>query len=460
MLPSIAIIGRPNVGKSTLFNVLTQSRQALVADEPGLTRDRQFALGNFEDKNYWVIDTGGLTTDADFLAQHIKHQVEQALIEADVILFLVDGRAGLNASDELIAQQLRLITKPIFLVVNKIESLQIDSILAEFYSLGFNAVYGISAAHKTGIAELMTAVLAELEWPEELINPGDSIKVAMLGRPNVGKSTLINRILGQERVIAYDKPGTTRDSIFIPFSRHGANYTLIDTAGIRRRARVEAVIEKFSIIKALQAIEQADVILLILDAQEGITDQDSGLLGKALELGRAIVIAVNKWDGLQPDERDRVRSNLQRKLHFIDFAKIHYISALHGTGVGQLFASINSAYKAATSEISTTHLNQLLQAALNAHPPPTVNGRMIKLRYIHQSGKQPPSFAIHGNQLAALPPSYQRYLMNYLRQNLEFTGTPIKLELRTTQNPYAGKKNPLNERQVRKRRRLLRHVKK
>lgn len=459
MLPTIAIVGRPNVGKSTLFNVLTRTRDALVANQSGLTRDRQFGRGRVGDKDYWVIDTGGLTDDNDHIAQHISSQVTHAIEEADTILFIVDGRNGLTAADETIAQQLRSVNKPIYLVVNKTDGLQASMAMAEFYALGWGEIYPISSTHKHGISDLMDEVLEKLDC-SEVNEQDDSIKVAIVGRPNVGKSTLVNRILGEQRVIAYDQPGTTRDSIFIPFERDGQTYTLIDTAGVRRRSKVAETIEKFSVLKTLKAIEQAHVVILVLDAHEGPTDQDANLLGHILELGRALVIAVNKWDGLEKDEREWVRVTLGRKLHFVDFAKIHFISALHGTGVGNLYRTIQQAHRAAFLEIGTSRLNQILQDAVETHQPPSVRGRRIKLRFIHQGGSNPPTFVIHGNQVESLPQAYKRYLHNCLRQHFDLAGTPIRLEMRQGENPYAGKRNELTPRQERKRRRMIKHVKK
>ncbi|MCV6636512.1 ribosome biogenesis GTPase Der [Candidatus Albibeggiatoa sp. nov. NOAA] len=461
MLPTIAIVGRPNVGKSTLFNVLTRTRDALVANQSGLTRDRQFGRGLVGGRDYWVIDTGGLTDDDDHMAEHISSQVTQAIEESDSILFVVDGRHGLTAADEMIAHQLRMINKPTFLVVNKTDGLQNSIAMAEFYALGWGDAYPISSTHKHGISDLMDEVFEKLDWPEEEeIEQDDSIKVAIVGRPNVGKSTLVNRILGEERVIAYDQPGTTRDSIFVPFERNGQAYTLIDTAGVRRKAKVSETIEKFSVLKTLKAIEQANVVVLVLDAREGPTDQDSSLLGHVLEMGRSLVIAVNKWDGLESDEKDWIKVTLGRKLHFVDFAKIHFISALHGTGVGNLYKTIQQAYRAAFLEIGTSRLNQILQDAVEAHQPPSVRGRRIKLRFIHQGGSNPPKFVIHGNQVESLSPSYKRYITNCLRENFDFAGTPIKLELRQGENPFAGKRNELTPRQERKRRRMMKHIKK
>lgn len=462
MLPTLALMGRPNVGKSTLFNRLTQSREALVADQPGLTRDRQYGVGKIGDKPYIVVDTGGLTGADEGLEGLVAEQAWLAVREADAVLFLVDGRAGLNATDEAIAARLRQYGKRVFLVVNKMEGRDAALDSGEFHAVGLGTPYAISSAHGHGVESLMDEVLAVLpeavESEEEAAAQG--IKIAVVGRPNVGKSTLVNRMLGEERVLAYDQPGTTRDSIYIPFERKGQQYTLIDTAGVRRRARVTEAIEKFSIIKTLQAIEHAHVVIVVLDAQHGISDQDAGLLGFVLEAGRALVIAVNKWDGLPLDQRSRVKQELERKLPFVEFAKVHYISALRGTRVVELFASVQRAYASAGKQFPTPQLTRILEQALAEHQPPLVHGRRIKLRYAHQGGHYPPIIIIHGNQTEAVPETYRRYLSNTFRDALQLEGTPLRIEFKAGENPYKGRKNVLSPRQAEKRRRLLRHVKK
>ena len=443
MLPVIALVGRPNVGKSTLFNSLTRTRNALVADLPGLTRDRQYGIGQRGPRPYVVVDTGGLTDEAEGLAGLVAQQAWRAIEEADAVLLLVDGRGGLTAADEEIASQLRRAGKTLHLVINKGEHRDPDLLSAEFHSLGLDYLHVIAATHNEGVETLMEEVLAALPGggeegekttaPEE---PEGVIKLAVVGRPNVGKSTLVNRLLGEERMLACDMPGTTRDSVSAPFERDGQLYTLIDTAGVRRRSRVSEVVEKFSVIKALQAIEQAHVIVLVLDARQGIGDQDASLLGLVLDSGRALVVAVNKWDHLDPDIRAEVKRELDRRLGFVDFAKMHFISALHGTGVGELLASVREAYAAATRKLSTPELTRILEGALAAHQPPLVHGHSIKLRYAHQGGQNPPMIIIHGNRIDHVPDSYRRYLVGVYRKRLDLWGTPIRIEFRGGENPY------------------------
>ena len=461
MKPVIALVGRPNVGKSTLFNCLTRSRDALVADLPGMTRDRKYGEGKVGDKSYLVVDTGGLSGDKEGLDELMAGQVWQAVEEADVILFLVDARDGLVAGDDEIARRLRASGKPVHLVVNKIDGVNEAVVIAEFHRLGLGEPVGISASHGRGVQYLMDAVLPELPEAESDEEGEDlGIKIAVLGRPNVGKSTLINRILGEERVLAFDMPGTTRDSIYVPFERRGQRYTFIDTAGVRRRGKVHDKLEKFSIIKALQAIEEAHVVVMVIDAHESISEQDSRLLGFILDAGRALIIAVNKWDGLEKSERERVRYELGRRLQFVDFASLFFISALHGTGVGDLFDPIVRAYHSASRSLSTPELTRILEHAVEDHQPPLVRGRRIKLRYAHQGGRNPPVIIIHGNQTKDVPDSYKRYLANVYRKALRLEGTPIRIEFKTSANPYQGKKNVLTKRQIDKRLRLTKHIKK
>ncbi|MCA1798540.1 MAG: ribosome biogenesis GTPase Der [Xanthomonadaceae bacterium] len=464
MLPVIALVGRPNVGKSTLFNFLTRSRDALVADIPGLTRDRQYGFGKVGPRAYLVVDTGGLSGNADGVDGAIAKQTVRAIDEADAVVFLVDARGGRTAADDAIAQQLRRTGKPVWLGVNKAEGLDADIVASEFHALGLGEPHAISAAHGDRIAGLIDEVLTALPPTDatDLAPPADGqrIRVAVAGRPNVGKSTLVNRLLGEDRVLTFDEPGTTRDSIFIDFERDGAAYTLIDTAGMRRRSRIDEVIEKFSVIKTLQAIDSAHVVIAVLDARAGIVEQDATLLGLAVERGRALVIGVNKWDGLAADEREQVKHELSLKLPFLDFARVHFISALHGSGLGELFASVREAWTAANSDLSTPVLTRTLEKALLQHQPPLVGGRRIKLRYAHQGGRNPPVIVIHGNQTDMVPDSYKRFLANQFRETFRLFGTPIRVEFRSGKNPFEGKRNLLTPRQMNKKKRLMKKVKK
>ncbi|HHF7344019.1 ribosome biogenesis GTPase Der [Legionella feeleii] len=461
MIPVIALVGRPNVGKSTLFNRLTRTQDALVADYPGLTRDRQYGQAEFENKPFIVIDTGGVGVDDLAVDALMSKQSETALDEASIVLFLVDGRAGLTGIDENIAQRLRKISKPVYLIVNKTDGLDEEIACSDFQSLGFSEVHPVSATHGRGMHALLQTLTKDFELPVEEENSDfKAIKIAFAGRPNVGKSTLINRILGEERVVVYDMPGTTRDSIAIPFKRDEKEYVLIDTAGVRRRSRVDEKIEKFSVIKTLQAIKESHVCMMLLDAREGLTDQDMHLLGFIIESGKALVVAVNKWDGLDEEHKEQVRAELDRRLHFVHFAKIRFISALHGSGVGLLFKDIEEAYASAIQAFSTPKLTRLLQDLVSQHTPPMVHGRRIKLRYAHTGGHNPPLIVIHGNQLDSLPDSYKRYLTNAFVAHLGLVGTPLKLEFKGGGNPFKDKKNKLTERQIKKKKRLMKRVKK
>lgn len=464
MKPVIALVGRPNVGKSTLFNNLTRTRDALVADYAGLTRDRKYGIGRLGEHPYLVVDTGGLSGDSQGVEGEMAQQVKRAIGECDAVIFLVDARDGLTPSDENIAGYLRQCGKPVTLVVNKTDG--VDALIAssEFHALALGDPLPIAASHGRGVRNMIDLVLHQFVADEEEAGEEESedqgIKVAIVGRPNVGKSTLVNRILGEERVVVFDMPGTTRDSIYIPFERDGQKYTLIDTAGVRRRARIKETVEKFSIIKTLQAITDAHVVLMVLDAREGISEQDAHLLGHAMEAGRALVIAINKWDGLDQEKKELVRRELLLKLPFLDFAKIHYISALHGTGVGELYRSVNKAYDSAMRKFSTPELTTLLESLVFAHQPPTVNNRRIKLRYAHQGGKNPPIIVIHGNQVDKVPGSYKRYLENGFRKYLKLEGTPIRIELKGGENPFAGKRNELTPRQISRKQQLAAQDKK
>lgn len=462
MLPVIAVVGRPNVGKSTLFNYLTRTRDALVADLPGLTRDRRYGFGKVGPCPYLVVDTGGLGGNVDGLDGLVAQQTLRALDEADAAIFLVDARSGITAADETIADQLRRSGKRVWLAVNKAEGLDPDIAESEFHALGLGEPFAISSAHGDRVGALIDAVLGELPLPETAGTGPDAgrVRIAVTGRPNVGKSTLVNRLLGEDRMLAFDEPGTTRDAVELPFERDGARYTLIDTAGMRRRARVEQAVEKFSVIKTLQAIDGAHVVIAVLDARSGIVEQDASLLGLAVERGRALVIAVNKWDGLDVSRRDEVRRELDLKLPFLEFARVHYISALHGSGLGEMFQSVLEAHRAATADLGTPELTRILERAVQRHQPPLVRGRRIKLRYAHQGGRSPPVIVIHGNQAEAVPDAYRRYLANTFREAFELWGTPVRVEFRSGRNPFAGRRNPLTARQAKKRKRLIRHVKK
>ncbi len=459
MLPVIALVGRPNVGKSTLFNRLTRSRDALVADQPGLTRDRKYGTGKLGSQPYVVVDTGGISGDQVGIDVLMEQQVRQAIGEADHILFLLDAREGCTGGDETIAQELRRTGKPVTLAVNKSEGLDQALAGSDFYRLGFGEPQLIAAAHGRGVKGLIESVLEQMPPAEDAEPDEPGIEIAVVGRPNVGKSTLVNRLLGEERVVAFDQPGTTRDSIFIPFERNGRRYTLIDTAGVRRKARIKEAIEKFSIIKTLQAIEQANVVLMVLDARQGVGEQDATLAGHVLESGRALILVVNKWDGLDQDQREWIKSEIERKLPFLNFARHHFISALHGSGVGDLFEMVEGVYASAMRDLSTPDLTRLLEAITQEHQPPLVHGRRIKLRYAHQGGKNPPIIVIHGNQTSEVPDSYKRYLVSRFRKALNLKGTPIRIEFRSGTNPYEGKKNKLTKRQVQKRQRLKQFVK-
>ncbi|WP_394221141.1 ribosome biogenesis GTPase Der [Alteromonas gracilis] len=478
MLPVVALVGRPNVGKSTLFNRLTNTRDALVADYPGLTRDRKYGQAKFEKRQFIVVDTGGITGDEEGIDAEMAQQSLLAIEEADVVLFLVDARAGLLPADQGIADHLRRINKKVLVVANKVDGIDGDSESAEFYSLGLGEIKQIAAAHGRGISQLLQDALKPLEpdFPDmEIIEEAPEeeedaetqrqrlqelpIKLAIVGKPNVGKSTLTNRILGEERVVVFDMPGTTRDSVYIPMERDEREYILIDTAGVRKRKKISEAVEKFSIVKTLQAIEEANVVLLVIDAREGITDQDLSLLGFVLNSGRSLVVAVNKWDGLSTDVKDDIKREMDRRLGFIDFARIHFISALHGSGVGNLFESVQEAYMSATKRINTALLTQIMEMAQDDHQPPLVRGRRVKMKYAHAGGYNPPVIVIHGNQVDDLPSSYKRFLMNYFRKALEIMGTPIKIEFREGNNPFEGKKANLTLAQQRKRRRMMSYYK-
>lgn len=519
----VALVGRPNVGKSTLFNRLTRSRDALVADFPGLTRDRKYGLARYEDKEFIIIDTGGLDGNEEGVETKMAQQSLLAIQEADIVYLLLDARAGLMAGDASILHHLRTNNKNTILVVNKVDGLDQDQALADFYALGYDNLVPISASNNRGISRLLDftfhrvltgenifdnsktplelddheeEVVEELDYIEdsgidedfEYLDDGEienkiadisssgiqqfideqnqanlketNIKVAIIGRPNVGKSTLTNSILGEERVIVYDMPGTTRDSIYLPFSHNGQNYTFIDTAGVRRKGKINEVVEKFSVIKTLQAIEDSHVCLLVIDATVGLTDQDLSLLSFTLNAGRAIVILFNKWDAISNEERKALREELDDKLGFASFARIHYISALKKQGIGDIFKYIQEAYASAHRKITTSMLTRILYTAIQAHQPPMVGNRRVKLKYAHAGGHNPPIIVIHGNLCRELPESYKKYLINYFRKTLNIVGTPINFKFEESKNPYKGKTNKLTQSQLRKKKRLMKFVKK
>lgn len=440
MLPVVAIVGRPNVGKSTLFNRLTRTRDALISEVPGTTRDRQYGEANIFDRRFIVIDTGGITEELDDVGALISQQAQHAIEDADKVLLVVDGRAGLLPEDISLANTLRRTGKAIYLAVNKSEGRDPDLVILDALELGIRQTIAIAAAHGGGMAHLVETLFPEPPPPDTPTHADNEIrpvKLAIVGRSNVGKSTLINRMLGEERVIVHDSPGTTRDSIFIPLERHNQHYTLIDTAGLRRKKKVADVPEKFSIVKTLQAIENANVVLFVVDGRLGVSDQDMRLLGFVLECGKALVIAINKWDGMTEEAREHARVTIDRKLDFVRFARVHFISALHGTGVGNLFESVDEAYTSATRKLSTPELTRLLQQAQTTHSPPLVKGRRIKLRYAHPGGHNPPRIIIHGNQVNALAESYRRFLATFFQTKLKLFGTPVKIEFKSNDNPFA-----------------------
>ena len=441
MLPTLVLVGRPNVGKSTLFNRLTKTRDALVADLPGLTRDRHYGRGVVGDFPYLVVDTGGFEplVDNGILAE-MARQTLLAIDEADVVVFLVDGRQGLTPQDKVIADRLRRSDRPVYLAVNKTEGMNRGIASAEFHELGLGDPLSISSAHGEGVRDLVNLALSDFA-PEEQEQKDDKAnaapKVAIVGRPNVGKSTLVNALLGEQRVIAFDQPGTTRDSIYIDLERNGKHYTLIDTAGVRRRGKVFEAIEKFSVIKTMQAIEDAHVVILVVDAKEGVTEQEAHIAAFILESGRALVVAVNKWDGLDADKREWIKREIDRKLQFLDFAKFHYISALQGNGLTPLLQSVDGAFKAAMAKLPTPKLTRVLTDALQQHQPPVSKGIRPKLRYAHQGGSNPPIIVIHGNHVEGIKQSYTRFLEGVFRKAFELSGTPLRVQYKQGENPYA-----------------------
>ncbi len=460
---TVALVGRPNVGKSTLFNRLTGSRAALVADLPGLTRDRLYGRATLGEHSLTLIDTGGLGGVEAGIDALMAGQAAMAIEEADLVLFLVDARAGVTAADEQIAVDLRRANTPHLLVVNKCDGADELVATAEFHQLGLGDPVAISASHGRGIANLRDAIEGAIAMTPD--DPGagmvdeERITVAIIGRPNVGKSTLVNRLLGDDRVVVFDQPGTTRDAIYVPMEHGGRAFTLVDTAGVRRRGRVSEAVEKFSIVKTLESIRLARVVLLVIDAQEGLVEQDLHLLGHAMDTGRSILLVVNKWDGLDPAARRAVRAALDRRMVIAPWVEIRFISALHGSGVGDLLPIAAEIHASGELTAGSSELTRILEQAIAEHPPPQVRGRRIKLRFAHPGGSHPPTVVVHGNQTAALPDSYRRYLANTYREQLGLRGTPVRVEFRTSSNPFAGRRNPLTPRQQRRRKRLLRHVK-
>ncbi|WP_269913718.1 ribosome biogenesis GTPase Der [Acinetobacter sp. HY1485] len=462
MKPVIALIGRPNVGKSTLFNQITKSRDALVADFAGLTRDRKYGDAVYQNKSFIVVDTGGIGESEQGIDAYMAEQSQTAIHEADIIVFVVDARAGLLASDEQIARELRTLGKKVYLVANKVDGVHAEAAVVEFYKLGFGEPIHVAASHGRGVAQMLEDVLVDVPEDEdaEELDKQTGLRLAVIGRPNVGKSTLVNRLLGEDRVVVYDMPGTTRDSVYIPYERNERQYTLIDTAGVRRKGKVDETIEKFSIVKTLQAIKDAHVIVVVIDAREGIVEQDLHLIGYALEAGRALVIAINKWDNMSEYDRKQVKSDVDRRFDFIPWAKIHLISALHGTGVGDLYPSIHRAYESANLKVSPAKLTQILSDATEAHQPPMVSGRRIKMRYAHMGGQNPPTIVIHGNKVDKTSADYRRYLENVFRKVYKLEGTPVRIEFKTSKNPFEGRKTQLDERVAARRRRYVQKFKK
>jgi GTP-binding protein len=462
MLPVVALVGRPNVGKSTLFNALTRSRDALVADMPGVTRDRHYGICRTGERPFVVVDTGGLSGTEEGIEGLTAQQVRMAISEANVLVFVVDARDGLLPQDRSILDELRRSGKPIIAAVNKTDGLDIETSLAEFSVFGIGITLPLSAAHNRGTEDLIEATLPLLPPESEEVVEGEdgSIRVAIVGRPNAGKSTLINRLLGEDRLIVSDVAGTTRDPIRVPVERDGKRYTLIDTAGVRRKARVEEAVEKFSVIKTLQSMAAAQVVVVLVDARENLADQDLTLIGHALDEGRALVIAVNKWDGMDAYQREQCERALERRLQFVEWSKRVFISALHGSGLRELMRAVVRAHAAATKELGSSELTKTLERAYEGYQPPLVRGHAPKLRFAHPGGSNPPTIVIHGSRTKHIAPAYRRYLENFFRQRFKLEGTPIRISFRDGENPYAGKKNVLTEGQMRKRQRMIREMKK
>ena len=462
MYPVIAIVGRPNTGKSTLFNKITGTRNALIADMPGVTRDRNYGLATYKKREILVIDTGGLNdyaTKDEAISDLVSRQSLQAIKEADVLFWVVDGQEGMTLADENLSSVLRSSDKKLYLLVNKTEGMDEDMACAEFFDLGIGTPHPISAKRGYGIDSILDDAMEG--FPEEIVEEESESKtrITIIGRPNVGKSTLINRIIGEDRVLTFDKPGTTRDSILVPFSHQTKQYELVDTAGVRRRARVSEGIEKISVVKSLQAIETANIIIAVIDASEALTEQDLHLLGLTLQSGKPLIIAANKWDNLEHSQKEIIKKQIDRKLKFIDYARYHFISALHGTGVGEIFKTVNKIEKCINRKIQSSLLTDLLSDAVTAHPPPLKNGRRIKLRYAHLGGHNPLRIIVHGNQTNRVPDSYTRYLSNFYRRELKLIGTPVFIQYKYGKNPYRHKRNVLTDKQLKKRQRVIRFSK-
>ena len=463
MLPLVALVGRPNVGKSTLFNALTRTRDALVHDEPGVTRDRNYGICRLDEARPFVVcDTGGISGEDEGLAGATAKQSRAAAEEADLILFVVDGREGPSSLDQEILRWLRKSGRPFMLAVNKTDGRDEAACINEFVRFGVDDAVALAAAHQRGVPLLLEKILPRLPEDGDAAVLGDDpsrIRVAFVGRPNVGKSTLVNRLLGEERMIASDVPGTTRDSIAVDLERDGHDYRLIDTAGLRRKSKIEEAVEIFSTFKTLQAIQSSQVVVVLLDAGEGVTEQDATVLGHVLDAGKAFVLAINKWDGQSQYQREQTMGLLERKLSFCEWAQRITISAKHGTGMRELFRAINRAHASATHEFGTSESNKALEIAVESFPPPVQNGKVAKLRFVHPAGNNPPTFVVHGTRLRKLPDSYKRYLENFFRKRFKLVGTPIRFVFKEGENPYEGKKNVLTDKQVQKKRRLMRHVK-
>ena len=460
MLPTVALVGRPNVGKSTLFNALTRTRDALVADLPGLTRDRRYGYARIEGREVAVVDTGGLAGGGDTISRLVSDQAALAIEESDLVVLMLDARTGLTGPDQRIADRLRRSGKPIAVAANKIDGLDEATATVEFHALGLGEPIPIAAAHRRGISRLGARLAGMLPLPDARAagRHDGGIRVCVIGRPNTGKSTLVNRLAGDERVLAHDEPGTTRDSVEVPFEHGGRPYVLIDTAGIRRRSRVSEVIEKFSVVKSLQAIADSDVAIVLLDASSGMCGQDTSLLGLILDGGRAPVIAINKWDRPSGEARAALRADVRHRLAFAPFCPVCHVSALYGTGLGALMRRVDACHRSAFATLAASRLTRALESAVEHSPPPLVRGRRIKLRYAHQGGSNPPVIVVHGNQTEQVPASYRRYLAGRFRSTFDLVGTPLRIEFRTGENPFKGRRNALTPRQHRKRKRLLRHM--